>query len=745
MRLVLALLMCWGVAFAQDTTKYFKSVDYGWNWQRGKFRGGLILPTDTTNNKLGIAQIDATCYAWSGTKWKTISTTDTAFLVRYYRKNQVDSAILANNPIPFDSTSLSNRINLRVKYTDTAAMLTPYLRKIDTASLSNRINLKLNATDTASLSNRINLKLNKSDSIAGGYYPYSSNPKAYLTSASLTGYVPYSSYGSNNVSANNFFYGFTSIDATTTPIILTVNSTPYYLITGRDGQTIKLPNAQTLPLGALFTFNNNQSQGTITVNNNSNTLVKSIPSGANVIIELIDNQTAAGLWDAHSQAPSNVSWSTNTFDYAGSITSATWNGSNVAINRGGTGASTAATARTNLGSTTVGDNFYTLPNPSAKRFTQINADNTISTLDSTSFRAAIGAGTSSTTGTITSISTGNGLSGGTITTSGTIIADTSILATKLLLQKKIDSVNTNVSTKGTGTVTSITLGRGITGTSPITTTGTIGIDTTKNYTWTNTNIFSNSIQTPYINITTPTAGQNPTWQMNDADATTPNYSSVSFNPAISSTTMAFTGPYSGTNGGIQYAGFTGSGVNTSIPLAFIGYQGGTSPTAPCIDFVGYKWNGATNRTTLASGEIILQVENGIGGGSLFNVKGNGNVTLSSLATGIVYSNSGVLTSTNPSDSTLKNNIEDIPYGLNEILRLKPKTYYYNSDSTKTYLKYGFIAQDVQNIMPKIVRKLEPENPESKLGLESEAIYVAMVKAIQQLEARVKELEKILNK
>jgi hypothetical protein len=677
MRLVLALLMCCGVAFAQDTTKYFKSVDYGWNWQRGKFRGSLILPTDTVNNKLGIAQIDATCYAWSGTKWKTISTIDTAFLVRYYRKNQVDSAILANTPVPFDSTSLSNRINLSVKYNDTAAMLTPYLRKIDTASISNRINLKLN----------------KSDSTANGYYPYSSNPKSYLTSSSLTGYVPYSSFGSNNVSANNYFDGFTSIDATTTPIVLTVNSTPSYLITGRDGQTIKLPNAQTLPLGASFTFNNNQSQGAITVNNNSNTLVKSIPSGANIIIELIDNQTAAGIWDAHSQAPTNVSWSTNTFDYAGSITSATWNGTNVAINRGGTGASTAAAARTNLGSTTVGDNFYTLPNPSAKRFTQINADNTVSTLDSAAFRVAIGAGTSSTA----------------------------------------------------GTITSITLGRGITGTSPITTTGTIGIDTTKNYTWTNTNIFSNSIQTPYINITTPTAGQNPTWQMNDADATTPNYSSVVFNPAISSSTMAFTGPYSGTNGGIQYAGFTGSGVNTSIPLAFIGYQGGTSPTAPCIDLIGYKWNGGTNRTTLASGEIILQVENGIGGGSLFNVKGNGNVTLSSLATGIVYSNSGVLTSTNPSDSTLKNNIEDIPYGLNEILKLKPKTYYYNSDSTKTYLKYGFIAQDVQNIMPKIVRKLEPENPESKLGLESEAIYVAMVKAIQQLEARVKELEKLLNK
>jgi hypothetical protein len=35
--------------------------------------------------------------------------------------------------------------------TDTAAMLTPYLRKVDTASLSNRINLKLNISDTAAM------------------------------------------------------------------------------------------------------------------------------------------------------------------------------------------------------------------------------------------------------------------------------------------------------------------------------------------------------------------------------------------------------------------------------------------------------------------------------------------------------------------------------------------------------------------------------------------------------------------
>jgi hypothetical protein len=98
----------------------------------------------------------------------------------------------------------------------------------------------------------------------------------------------------------------------------------------------------------------------------------------------------------------------------------------LAIANGGTGATTAATALTNLGGTTVGINFFDLPNPSAITFPRINADNTVSALDAATFRGAIGAGTSSTVGTVTSITasttavSGLSLSGGAITTSGTI-------------------------------------------------------------------------------------------------------------------------------------------------------------------------------------------------------------------------------------------------------------------------------------------------------------------------------------
>jgi hypothetical protein len=171
----------------------------------------------------------------------------------------------------------------------------------------------------------------------------------------ITGYVPYIgatsdlNIGNNNIYTNNLFEKFVSLTASGTQLVLTVSSGPSIVVTGSGGQTIKLPDATTLPNGATYYFNNNQSSGVINVNNNSNTLVKSAQSGSYLIITLLDNSIAAGSWDAHFEAPSNVSWSTNTFDYVGSITGATWNGVAVAINRGGTGATTSAAALTNLG------------------------------------------------------------------------------------------------------------------------------------------------------------------------------------------------------------------------------------------------------------------------------------------------------------------------------------------------------------------------------------------------------------
>jgi hypothetical protein len=94
----------------------------------------------------------------------------------------------------------------------------------------------------------------------------------------------------------------------------------------------------------------------------------------------------------------------------------------VAVLNGGTGATTAANARTNLGATTVGGNFFTLTNPSAITFPRMNANNTVSALNAADFRTAIGAGTGA--GTVTSVGGTGTVSGislsGTVTSSGNL-------------------------------------------------------------------------------------------------------------------------------------------------------------------------------------------------------------------------------------------------------------------------------------------------------------------------------------
>jgi hypothetical protein len=58
---------------------------------------------------------------------------------------------LADNVPAIDTTSLSTRINARVKYTDTLAMLGGYLKKVDTSSLSTRIDARVKYIDTAAM------------------------------------------------------------------------------------------------------------------------------------------------------------------------------------------------------------------------------------------------------------------------------------------------------------------------------------------------------------------------------------------------------------------------------------------------------------------------------------------------------------------------------------------------------------------------------------------------------------------
>jgi hypothetical protein len=166
-------------------------------------------------------------------------------------------------------------------------------------------------------------------------------------------------------------------------------------------------------LSGSATFTANQSgNSTFTVTSNAT----NANTGSTLVARDASGNFSAGTITA---ALSGNATTATTATTAGNVTGT------VAIANGGTGATSAAAARTNLGATTLGGNIYTLANVAAIAFPRFNADNTVSTLDATAFRTAIGAGTSSTTGTVTSVATagtvsGLTLTGGPITTTGTI-------------------------------------------------------------------------------------------------------------------------------------------------------------------------------------------------------------------------------------------------------------------------------------------------------------------------------------
>jgi hypothetical protein len=118
-----------------------------------------------------------------------------------------------------------------------------------------------------------------------------------------------------------------------------------------------------------------------------------------------------------------------------------------------------------------------------------------------------------------------------------------------------------------------------------------------------------------------------------------------------------------------------------------------------------------------------------------------------------------------SDARLKKNVEPIGKGLDIIMALKPVTYQWKTDSknhelvtdkSKKAVNYGFVAQDVMEVLPDLVSEapipsLIPgkeghagttsEKAETTLGLDYNGLIAPTVKAVQELAVQVQELKK----
>ena len=161
------------VSFLAKAQQYTNFQGYGFKANRLWADSVSIQPSDTVKNKVAksIAVLNNKLYVADGTKWIIAGggAVDTFFLsTRAWRQKGIDSVVGLLNNISVDSfiystrawrqkgidsvqANLSSGLATKLNISDTALMLTPYLRKADTTTLSNRINLKLNISDTATM------------------------------------------------------------------------------------------------------------------------------------------------------------------------------------------------------------------------------------------------------------------------------------------------------------------------------------------------------------------------------------------------------------------------------------------------------------------------------------------------------------------------------------------------------------------------------------------------------------------
>ena len=525
----------------------------------------------------------------------------------------------------------------------------------------------------------------------------------------------------SNVTANSLFEGFTSVAAAGGTTTLTAASTPTYVVTGSGGQTYRLPDATTLPAGAIFSFNNNQTSGTVVVQGSTGTTLATLQSGSFVDFTLLVNSPAAGTWDTHAQAPSNVSWSTNTLDWTGSITSATWNGVAVAPNRGGTGiANNVASTLTISGAyattlTITGTTGVTLPTSG----TLATTANTV---------ASFSAGTTgltpstATTGAVTLAGTLVAANGGT-GQSSYAVGDILYASTTTALSKLADVATGSVLVSGgvgvapaysaTPTVTSLTASTSLTSpiynsstTLSLQTGGTTGLYINASQ---NVGIGTTSINTKFHVVSSALAD------------------SIRWTDDTNSTGLLG-----------QIAG--ASTIYTNTSLAF-GTGSAIFSEKMRIDTSGNLLVGATSSV---NGGSCLYVASG----TCYTIwtplttsinmivfrNGNGNV-------GSISTNGTATAFNTGSDYRLKHDVEPMTTGLATVSALKPVTYKWNADNSNGE---GFIAHELQTVIPHAVTGEkdaigEDGNPIHQ-GVDYSKIVVHLVAAIKELSAKVTALE-----
>jgi hypothetical protein len=104
--------------------------------------------------------------------------------------------------------------------------------------------------------------------------------------------------------------------------------------------------------------------------------------------------------------------------------------------------------------------------------------------------------------------------------------------------------------------------------------------------------------------------------------------------------------------------------------------------------------------------------------------------------GYIFNNASSVTYNTTSDQRLKENIVDAPSASDDIDAIQVRSFDWKADGS--HQKYGMVAQELVTVAPNAVA--QPEDPEEMMGVDYSVLVPMMLKEIQQLRARVAQLE-----
>lgn len=98
-----------------------------------------------------------------------------------------------------------------------------------------------------------------------------------------------------------------------------------------------------------------------------------------------------------------------------------------------------------------------------------------------------------------------------------------------------------------------------------------------------------------------------------------------------------------------------------------------------------------------------------------------------------------------SDITLKKNVVEIAAALDRVLKLRPVTWNWKAGRDTKKVRYGFIAQEVEEVLPDLVEMNEWEDGTMRKFLSTNDILPYLVAAVKEQQTQIAELRDKLSK